>query len=121
MASSASQRRTVDADTEATTPSATAWRASSAELHRDNGTSRRCGGSQAIALTSATARGGNDRGRPARARSRSPASPCSQNRLRQRDTTSTCTSSRSAITTLGSPSSANSTIFARTTSACGAV
>src|SRR5438034_577014 len=64
MASSASQRRTVDADTVTARPSATACAASSAELHRDRGTARAAGGSHAIALTSATTCAGNDLGRP---------------------------------------------------------
>ena len=54
MASSASQRRTVEADESATKPSATAWAASSAELQRERGTSRLDGGSQAMAFTWAT-------------------------------------------------------------------
>ncbi len=102
-------------------PSATAWAASSAELHRASGTSRAAGGSQAIALTSATTSAGNGRGRPDRARSPNPWRRWSWNRLRQRDTTSTHTSSRAAITVFGWSSPASSTIFARTTSACDEV
>jgi len=75
IASATSQRRTVEADTATTSPSATACAASSTELHRDSGTSRSVGGSQAIALTSATTSGVNDRGRPVRCRSSSPARP----------------------------------------------
>jgi hypothetical protein len=66
IASSNNQRRTVEADTDPTSPSVTARAANSAELHRDNGTSRCAGGSHAIALTSATTSGANDRGRPVR-------------------------------------------------------
>jgi hypothetical protein len=94
----------------------TAWAASSAELHRDSGTSRAAGGWQAIALTPATTGAGNDRGRPERGRSSSPARPASQNRLRHRLTTVTSASSRCAITVLRSPSAARSTILARSTS-----
>lgn len=74
---SCSQRRTVEVDTELVSPSATAWAASSAELHRDSATSRSTGGSQAIALTSATTSGANCRGRPDLTRSRKPSTPCS--------------------------------------------
>lgn len=104
-----------------TRPSLSACRASSAELQRDSGTARCDGGSQAIALTSATTVAAKQRGRPERARSRSPASPCRQNLLRHRATTSACTSIRSAITALVRPSAASSTIFARMTCACGAL
>jgi len=117
IASRASQRRTVEAETEATRPSGWACLASSAELQRATGTSRCAGGSQAIALTSATTVAAKLRGRPERARSVKPASPCAQNRLRQRDTTSTCTSSRPAIAALVRPRAANSTILARITCA----
>jgi hypothetical protein len=111
----------VDADTDTVSPSATAWAASSAELHRDNGTSRCAGGWQAIALTPATTGAESDRGRPDRGWSASPSRPASVNRLRHRPTTPTCTSNRSAMAVLGTPSAASSTILARTTSAKGAV
>ena len=52
--------------------------ANSVELHRDKGTSRCAGGSHAIAFTSATTSGANDRGRPERLRSSKPATPCSK-------------------------------------------
>src|SRR4051794_29059837 len=94
IASSASQRRTVEADTLTARPSATAWVASSAELHRDSGTARWAGGWHAIALTSATTSAGNERGRPDRLRSFSPTSPSAQYRLRHLLTTPTSTSSR---------------------------
>jgi hypothetical protein len=121
MASSRSHRRTVDADTASTSPAATACTASSVELHRDNGASRCAGGSHAIALTPATTSESNTRGRPDRIRSTSPTIPSSQNRFRQRDTTSTCTSSRSAMPRFANPPAANNTIFARTTSPCEAL
>jgi hypothetical protein len=72
-------------------------------------------------LTSATTSAANDRGRPDRARSSSPGSPASKNRLRHILTMPTCTSRRSAILVFGSPSAANNTIFARTTVANDAV
>jgi hypothetical protein len=111
----------VDAETDATRPSAIAWAASSAELHRDKGTSRCSGGSQAIALTSATTGAGNNRDRPDRGRSSSPSSPASANRFRHLLTTLTCTSSRCAIAMLASSSAASSTTLARITAAYGAV
>jgi hypothetical protein len=73
IASTANHRRTVDGDTDDTSPSLTAWTASSDELHRDSGTSRRAGTSQAMAFTAATTSGPNRRGRPERGRSSSPA------------------------------------------------
>jgi hypothetical protein len=57
IASAASHRRTVDAETDSTSRSTTACAASSEELHRDSGTSREAGGSHAIALTPATTSG----------------------------------------------------------------
>jgi hypothetical protein len=81
IASTASHRRTVDAESDDASPSLTAWAASSDELHRDSGTSRRAGASHAMALTAATTSGPNRRGRPDRGRSSSPARPCSQNRF----------------------------------------
>jgi hypothetical protein len=61
IVSSNLQRRTVEAETDPTRPAETACAANSAELHRDNGTSRCAGGSHAIALTSATTSGSNNR------------------------------------------------------------
>lgn len=121
MASSASHRRTVDAATDDTNPSVTAWAANSDELHRDSGTFRCAGASHAIALTSATTSAGNERGRPDRGRSANPSIPSSWKRRRHRDTTSTCTPNPSAMATLVQPSAANNTILARTTRACGAM
>jgi hypothetical protein len=93
IASSASQRRTVDADTLTANPSATAWAARSAELHRDNATSRAAGGWHALVTK----------------------------RLRHRLTTSISTSSRSATALFVIPAAADRTIFARITSANDAV
>ena len=56
--SSASQRRTVDAETASTIPRATASTASSGALHRDSGAPDSAGSSQASALTPTTATGG---------------------------------------------------------------
>jgi hypothetical protein len=97
IASARSQRRTVDDEMPSTRPSLTAWAASSPELHLDNGTSRRFGGSQASALTPATTAEPNVRGRPDRGRSFSPASPSWQNRLRHLAATSTHTPTRLAM------------------------
>ncbi len=69
----------MDADTLTARPSTTTWATKSAELHRDSGTDRACGGSHAIALTSVTTCAGNDRGRPERFRSPNPASPSATN------------------------------------------
>jgi hypothetical protein len=66
IASSSSQRCTVDCDTDATRPPSAAWAARSAADHRDCGTPRSSGGSHAIALTSATTAAANTRGRPLR-------------------------------------------------------
>ena len=117
IASACNQRRTVDDEIAATRPSRTAWPASSAELHLDNGTRRCSGGSHAIALMPATTSDPNRRGRPDRGRSARPAIPSSQNRFRHRDTTSTQTPTRAAMSTFCMPSAASSTIRARTTAA----
>ena len=69
------------AEIAATSPRRRLAPASSAELHRDSGTSRWAGGSHAIALTPATTNGTAD---PTRGRSTSPAIPSSQNRFRHR-------------------------------------
>ena len=58
MASRCSTRHTVAAEIAATTARVTSSRASSAQLHRDNGTPVVAGSSQANSLTSATTRGG---------------------------------------------------------------
>ena len=120
MASACNQRRTVEDEIALTSPSRTAWPASSAELHRDNGTWRCSGGSHANALIPATTSEPNRRGRPDRGRSANPASPCSQNRFRNREATSTHTPTCEAMSTFCTPSAANSTIRARTTDACDA-
>jgi len=65
----------VDADTRTVSPSATAYAANSAELHRDSGTAGICGSSHAIAYTSATTCAGDIRGFPDRFRSPNPANP----------------------------------------------
>jgi len=54
IASSASQRRTVEVDTDAAIPSATTCVARSGQLHLDKGTPLASGGWQASALTAAT-------------------------------------------------------------------
>jgi hypothetical protein len=115
IGSARSQQRTVDAEINPTIPSLTAWAASSTELHLDNGAPLASGGWHAIALVPAAAAAANTLGRPDRGRSFSPARPPKLNRLRQRDTTSTPTPSRSAITVLAKPAAANNTIRARTT------
>jgi hypothetical protein len=120
MASSSSQRRTVAVDTVASRPLAmTSWR-SSARLQRPIGTPRVAGSSHAIALTSVTTAAANTRGRPGRGRSRKPAYPWVQNRLRHLRTVLGATPTRRAISALGSPAAASSTILARTTCRCGA-
>ena len=74
-ASSDSQRRTVAVEMHAQIPSATAWRASSGQLHRDIGNPASAGGVQAAALTLATCTALNTGGRPQRCRSPSDATP----------------------------------------------
>ena len=92
---------------------------SSARLQRLTGTLRVAGSSQAIALTSATTAAANTRGRPGRGRSRRPAYPWVQNRLRHLRTVLGATPTRRAISALGRPAAASSTILARTTCRCG--
>ena len=121
IASSASQRRTVDAETDATMPAAAAWRASSGQVQRASGFPLAAGGSQARALTSATTRAGNVRGRPGRGASASPARPCWQYRRRHLRAVSSQMPSRAAIALFPNPSAASSTIRARSTSRNGAV
>jgi hypothetical protein len=58
IASLVSQRRTVDAETDATIPAAAVCRASSGQVQRASGFPLSAGGSQARALTSATTRAG---------------------------------------------------------------
>jgi hypothetical protein len=77
------------------------------------------GSSQAIALTSVTT-AANTRGRPGRGRSRRPAYPWAQNRLRHLRTVLGVTPTRRAISALGRPAAASSTILARTTCRYGA-
>jgi hypothetical protein len=115
MASSASQRRTVELDTSAARPLAMTSSRNSARLQRLIGTLRVAGSSHAIALTSATTAAANTRGRPGRGRSRRPAYPWVQNRLRHLRTVLGVTPTRRAISALGSPAAASSTILARTT------
>ena len=69
IASAASQRRTVEAEIEATTPRRLASAASSGQLHLASGMSASAGSSQARAFTSATCTALNRRGRPVRGRS----------------------------------------------------
>ena len=73
-ASSASQRRTVDAEGAGAMPLAAAWRASSGQVQRARGVPLEAGISRARALTPATTRAGNTRGLPGRGASASPAS-----------------------------------------------
>jgi hypothetical protein len=65
-ASSASQRRTVDADGAGAMPLAASWRASSGQVQRARGVPFEAGISHARALTPATMRAGNTRGLPGR-------------------------------------------------------
>ena len=74
IASAANQRRTVEADTDATTPRRAASTARSGQLHFASGTSEVAGSSHANAFTSATWTALNWRGRPDRGRSSRPAS-----------------------------------------------
>jgi hypothetical protein len=115
MASWSSQRRTVAVDSSAARPLAMTSARSSARLQRLIGTPRVAGSSHAIALTSATTAAANTRGRPGRGRSRRPAYPWVQNRLRHLRTVLGVTPTRRAISALGSPAAASSTILARTT------
>jgi hypothetical protein len=77
IAFSASQRRIVEADTEAAIPSATTCAARSGQLHRDSGTPLASGGWQASAMTAATWTGVKDGGRPDLFASPKDAVPCS--------------------------------------------
>jgi len=71
--------------------------ANSGQLHLASGTPLSVGNSQANALTSATTRAANRRGRPGRGRSARPSIPCSQNRRRHLRTVSTLTPSEREI------------------------
>jgi len=113
MASSASHRRTVDAETDGTMPAAAASRASSGQVQRASGFPLAAGSSQARALTSATTRAANLRGRPGRGASASPSMPLSQYRRRHLRAVSSQTPARTAIALFGRPSAAISTIRAR--------
>jgi hypothetical protein len=119
MASWQSQRRTVAVDTAASRPLAIASVRNSARLQRPSGTPRVAGSSHAIALTSATTAAANARGRPGRGRSRRPAHPSVQNRLCHLRTVLGVTPTRRAISAVGRPAAAPSTILARTTCRCG--
>ena len=119
-ASSASQRRTVDAEGAGARPLAAAWRASSGQVQRARGSPLEAGISHARALTPATTRAGNTRGLPGRGASASPAMPCSQYRRRHLRAVSSQRPSRSAITRFAVPAAASSTIRDRSTSRNGA-
>jgi hypothetical protein len=73
-ASAASQRRTVEADTDDTAPRRMASTARSGQLHLASGVLLAAGSSHANAFTSATCTALNRRGRPDRGRSASPPS-----------------------------------------------
>ena len=90
------------------------------QLHRASGRSLEVGNSQARALTSATTWAVNRRGRPQRARSCNPSSPCTANRDRHLRTVSTCTPTSTAMAAFDTPHAAASTIRARSTCRCGA-
>jgi len=81
MASSSSQRRTVEVDPSAARPLVLASSPSSATLQRLIGTLPVAGSSPAIAVTSAMTAAATTGGRPGRGRSRRPADPWVQNRL----------------------------------------
>jgi hypothetical protein len=117
-ASSANQRRIVEADTCSVMPRCTASRANSGQDHRDSGVPVSAGSAHARALTSATTTGANRRGRPLRGRSVRPSTPCWQNRRRHLRTVSRPTPNLRAIAALAAPSAAANTILARSTSRC---
>jgi len=94
----------VDAETAATMPLETAWRASSGQVQRASGVPLAVGSSQARALTSAT-----------------PSRPCSQYRRRHLRAVSWQIPSRPAIAEFAVPSAASSTIRTRMTIWYGAV
>ena len=77
-ASSASQRRTMDAEGAGAMPPSAAWQASSGQVQRARGVPPEAGISHARALTPATTRAGNTRGLPGRGASASPSMPYSQ-------------------------------------------
>ena len=111
----------MDAETAATMPLSAAWRASSGQVQRASGIPLTAGSSQARALTSATTRAGNLRGRPGRGASASPSRPCSQYRRRHLRAVSSQIPSRPAIAEFAVPPAASSTIRARMTIWYGAV
>jgi hypothetical protein len=115
-ASSASQRRTVEAETGAVMARAVTSRASSGHDQRDNGVPVSTGSWQARALTSATCSALNDGGRPLRLRSDRPGRPCSAKRPRQQRTVSRCSPVSREMRALERPRAACSTTCARTRS-----
>ncbi len=101
IASAASQRPTVEAEIDSTTPRVTASAASSAQLHRASGTPVSAGSSQASALTSASAVLGRCAAGPAGAGRPARPGPRAQNRARHLRTVSSQTPSRRAIAAFG--------------------
>ena len=118
--SSASQRRTVDAEGAGAMPLAAAWRASSGQVQRATGVQLAAGISHARALTPATTRAPNTRGLPGRGASASPSMPCSQYWRRHLRAVSSQMPSRSAISLLAVPAAASSTIRGHSTRRNGA-
>jgi hypothetical protein len=111
-ASSASHRRTVDAET-ATWQRMASSRASSGQLHFDNATSASAGRAHASAMTSARSAALNTGGRPLRGASRRPGSRSAVNRARHFRTVSMHTPNLPAIAAFVLPEAAMSTIRAR--------
>ena len=116
IASAASQRRTVEADSETTTPRRSASADRSGQLHFPNGRPASVGNSHANAFTSATWTALKMRGRPDRGRSTRPASRRCQNRRRHLRTVSTWMPRSAAIRVFDTPWAAARMILARMTS-----
>ncbi|OIJ88470.1 hypothetical protein BIV24_21450 [Streptomyces colonosanans] len=112
-ASLASQRRTVEADTNVAMPRTIASWASSGHDQRDSGTPLSAGNRQASALTSAICNAVKAGGRPERRRSASPARRCSANLPRHLRTVSRCRLVSRAIRALERPLAACRTTCAR--------
>jgi hypothetical protein len=121
-ASALSQRHKVAPLISATNPWVSTSRRISERESRESGSCKRCGSSQASALTWTTTRGGEKRaGRPPRGCDSRPGSRARANRLRHLLTIWRGVSRRAAIMSLERPSAANNTIFARTTPQYGDV
>jgi hypothetical protein len=97
ITSSARIRRTVEADSDPTTPRSMASWAISAQVQAEIGRPCSAGNEHAIAFTSTATTGANTRGRPLRGKSSKPLSRAAANRPRHLRTVSIVTPKQAAI------------------------